>query len=110
MLRSRKRLILLLSGLVSLLIVTAFLYMLGMTSLEGEPRGFWRGFEWAGESLSRPVMLWRGFLLAPSADDRVRGAGAFHRGIFGFFGNTDLLDPIFGRAIRKHVCPRTLQR
>lgn len=52
MLRSRKRLLLLLSALVLLLIVTAFLYMLGMTYLEGQPRGFWRAFEWAGESLS----------------------------------------------------------
>jgi len=26
--------------------------MLGMTYLEGQPRGFWRAFEWAGESLS----------------------------------------------------------
>ena len=24
----------------------------GMTYLEGQPRGFWRAFEWAGESLS----------------------------------------------------------
>ena len=52
MLRSRKRLLLLLSTLVSLLIVTALLYMLGMTYLEGQPRSFWRAFEWAGESLS----------------------------------------------------------
>ena len=31
---------------------SALLYMLGMTYLEGQPRGFWRAFEWAGESLS----------------------------------------------------------
>ena len=55
MLRSRKRLLLLLSTLVSLLIVTALLYMLGMTYLEGQPRGFWRAFEWAGEACLPPV-------------------------------------------------------
>jgi hypothetical protein len=40
MLRSFKRLLLLLGALVFLLILTAFLYMLGMTYLEGQPRGF----------------------------------------------------------------------
>ena len=52
MLRSRKRLILLLSTLVLLLIITAFLYMVGMSYLEGRPRSFWHALEWAGESLS----------------------------------------------------------
>jgi len=52
MLRSHKRLLLLLASIVLLVIVTAVLYMLGMQYLEGKPRGFWDAFEWAGESLS----------------------------------------------------------
>lgn len=52
MLRSQKRLLALLGILFLLLLVTTFLYMWGMTYLEGKPRGFWDALEWAGESLS----------------------------------------------------------
>ena len=34
------------------MIVTALLYMAGMTYLEGKPRNFWDALEWAGETLS----------------------------------------------------------
>jgi Trk K+ transport system NAD-binding subunit len=52
MLRSHKRLLILLVSLALLVIVTAVLYMVGMQYLEGKPRGFWDALEWAGESLS----------------------------------------------------------
>jgi Trk K+ transport system NAD-binding subunit len=52
MVRSQKRLLVLLAALLSLLIATAVLYMVGMSYLEGKPRGFWDALEWAGESLS----------------------------------------------------------
>jgi Trk K+ transport system NAD-binding subunit len=52
MLRSHKRLLVLLGSLVLLLVIAALLYMAGMDYLEGKPRGFWAAFEWAGESLS----------------------------------------------------------
>ncbi|HEX7230564.1 MAG TPA: potassium transporter, partial [Candidatus Binatia bacterium] len=52
MLRSHKRLLILLGVLFVLLIVTTVLYMVGMTYLEGKPRSFWDALEWAGESLS----------------------------------------------------------
>lgn len=50
--RSQKRLLMLLGALTLLLVVTAVLYMAGMTYLEGKPRNFWDALEWAGESLS----------------------------------------------------------
>ena len=52
MLRSTRRLALLVVGLIAFVIVTAFLYQLGMARLEGKPRTFWQSFEWAGETLS----------------------------------------------------------
>jgi hypothetical protein len=52
MLRSHKRLLLLLGTLLVLLVATALFYMLGMHYLEGRPRGFWQALGWAGESLS----------------------------------------------------------
>jgi len=50
--RSQKRLLALLLALTLLLIAAAFLYMLGMGHLEGQPRGFWESLEWAAETLS----------------------------------------------------------
>jgi Trk K+ transport system NAD-binding subunit len=50
--RSQKRLLALAAALTILLVVTAVLYMAGMTYLEGKPRNFWDALEWAGESLS----------------------------------------------------------
>lgn len=52
MLRPSRRLALLVIGLLLFVIVTAFLYQLGMARLEGKPRTFWQAFEWAGETLS----------------------------------------------------------
>jgi len=52
MTRSQKRLLALAAALIVLLILTAVLYMAGMTYLEGKPRNFWDALEWAGESLS----------------------------------------------------------
>lgn len=52
MLRSHRRLLILIGVLLLLLLVTTVLYMWGMTYLEGNPRGFWDSLEWAGESLS----------------------------------------------------------
>lgn len=49
---SRRRLALLLAALPVLLVVTALLYMLAMSSLEGESRSFWRALEWASETLT----------------------------------------------------------
>ena len=52
MVRSQKRLLLLLAALPVLLVAAALLYMLGMSALEGESRGFWKALEWAAETLS----------------------------------------------------------
>jgi Trk K+ transport system NAD-binding subunit len=52
MTRLHKRLLGLLGALILLLLVTAVLYMIGMSYLEEKPRGFWDALEWAGESLS----------------------------------------------------------
>ncbi len=52
MLRSQKRLLVLLAALPLMLIAMAILYVLGMAYLESEPRGFWQGLEWAAETLS----------------------------------------------------------
>ncbi len=52
MLRSQKRLLLLLAALPLLILAGAFLYMVGMQHLEGEPRGFWQSLGFAAETLS----------------------------------------------------------
>lgn len=52
MTRPQKRLLALGVGIAVLLLVAALLYMLGMTHLEGQPRGFWRSLEFAAETLS----------------------------------------------------------
>lgn len=50
--RSTPRLILLILGLIAFLIVSAWVYQIGMARLEGKPRTFWQALEWAGETLS----------------------------------------------------------
>jgi Trk K+ transport system NAD-binding subunit len=50
--RSRTRLAVLALGLLLTILVSTFLYMWGMSALEGKPRGFWQSLEWAGETLS----------------------------------------------------------
>jgi len=50
--RSQKRLLILVAGVPVLLVASSLLYMLGMATLEGEPRSFWNAFEWAGETLT----------------------------------------------------------
>jgi Trk K+ transport system NAD-binding subunit len=50
--RSRKRLLILLLGLVLMVAVSALLYMWGMAVLEGKHRTYWESLEWAAESLS----------------------------------------------------------
>ena len=50
--RSTRRLIGLTAGLVVFVVVSAILYQLGMHHLEGKPRTFWEGLEWAAETLS----------------------------------------------------------
>ena len=52
MLRSQKRLLALVVSLAVLVVVSALLYMLGMSYLEGQERGFWRSLEFAAETLS----------------------------------------------------------
>jgi Trk K+ transport system NAD-binding subunit len=52
MTRLQKRLLALIGGLFFVLVLTAVLYMVGMTYLEGKPRGFWDALNWAGETLS----------------------------------------------------------
>ena len=52
MTRSQRRLLAFVAGLATLLLVAALLYMLGMTYLEGESRGFWQSLEFAAETLS----------------------------------------------------------
>jgi Trk K+ transport system NAD-binding subunit len=39
-------------GLLLTILVSTFLYMWGMSALEGKPRSFWQSLEWAGETLS----------------------------------------------------------
>jgi Trk K+ transport system NAD-binding subunit len=46
------RLLALLAALPAAVLVLGALYMLGMTYLEGSPRGFWESLEWASETLS----------------------------------------------------------
>jgi Trk K+ transport system NAD-binding subunit len=50
--RSQKRLLLLGLGLLLTVLASTFLYMWGMSALEGKPRGFWQSLEWAGSTLS----------------------------------------------------------
>jgi len=50
--RSRRRLAVLILGLLLMVLASAFLYMWGMAALEGKPRTFWQSLEWAGETLS----------------------------------------------------------
>ncbi|MDH3745459.1 MAG: NAD-binding protein [Acidobacteriota bacterium] len=52
LLRSQKRLLLLLVALLVLLVASAFLYMVGMALLEGKSRGFWESLGFVGETLS----------------------------------------------------------
>jgi Trk K+ transport system NAD-binding subunit len=63
MLRSYKRLLLLLLSLALLVIVTAALYILGMHYLEERPRGFWDALQWAAGTISTtgygPESSWR---------------------------------------------------
>ena len=40
--RSQKRLLILASAMLALIIASALLYMAGMAILEGKPRDFWR--------------------------------------------------------------------
>jgi Trk K+ transport system NAD-binding subunit len=51
-LRSQRRLLLLLAALPVLIVAAGLLYGLGMAWLEGEPRGFWDSLEFAAETLS----------------------------------------------------------
>ena len=46
------RLVLLIVGLIAFLVLSALLYQAGMSRLEGKPRTFLQGLEWAGETLS----------------------------------------------------------
>ena len=52
MLDTKRRLLLLLLGLPTLILLVALLYMGGMRLLEGEARGFWQALEWSAETLS----------------------------------------------------------
>ena len=50
--RSTRRLIVLLASLPVAVVILGVLYMLGMTYLENDPRGFWSSVEWAAETLT----------------------------------------------------------
>ena len=50
--RSRRRLAILILGLLFTVLASSFLYMWGMAALEGKPRTFWQSLEWAAETLS----------------------------------------------------------
>jgi len=50
--RSMLRLLAVLAALPAVVAVLGVLYMLGMTYLEGNPRGFWESLEWASETLT----------------------------------------------------------
>ena len=52
MTRSRRRLLLLVLSLPLLVLLSAVLYMLGMSVLEGQPRTFWQSVGWASETLT----------------------------------------------------------
>jgi Trk K+ transport system NAD-binding subunit len=61
--RSRQRLLVLLALLPLLVLVTAFVYQLGMGQLEGKQRGFWDSVSWASGTLTTvgygPDNRWR---------------------------------------------------
>src|ERR1051325_5223870 len=50
--RSTRRLVVLAVSLVAFVIVVGLIYELGMATLEGKPRSFWRSLEWAVETIS----------------------------------------------------------
>src|SRR5512134_3987178 len=50
--RSHQRLLLLIAGVPVLLVLSALIYMIGMSVLEGQQRGFWQSLSWAAETLS----------------------------------------------------------
>lgn len=50
--RSRKWLLMLLLSLPVLVVLSAVLYMLGMSALEGQPRTFWQSIGWSAETLT----------------------------------------------------------
>jgi hypothetical protein len=50
--RSTRRLLALLAMLPATVVVLGTLYMLGMTHLEGAPRTFMQGLQWASETLT----------------------------------------------------------
>lgn len=50
--RSRRRLAILILGLLVTVLASTFLYMWGMAALEGKPRSFWQSLEWSAETLS----------------------------------------------------------
>ncbi|MFP5285103.1 MAG: potassium channel family protein, partial [Thermoanaerobaculia bacterium] len=50
--RSRKWLLIVLLSLPLLVLVSAVIYMMGMSLLEGKPRTFWESVEWASETLT----------------------------------------------------------
>lgn len=52
MLRSHKRLVVLIGGFFTLLLVTTCLYMVGMDYFQGEPRSFWQALQWAAGTIS----------------------------------------------------------
>jgi len=52
MLRSQKRLLVLVASLILVLVICALLYMVGMNHLEGQTRSFWRSLEFVAETLS----------------------------------------------------------
>jgi Trk K+ transport system NAD-binding subunit len=52
MLRSRKGLLMLVAAVPLVLVLAALIYMVGMSVLEGQSRGFWQSLEWAAETLS----------------------------------------------------------
>ncbi len=52
MLRSQKRLLVLVASLILVLVICALLYMVGMNQLEGQTRSFWRSLEFVAETLS----------------------------------------------------------
>ena len=50
--RSRKWLLMLILSLPVVVVLSAVLYMLGMSALEGQPRTFWQSVEWSAETLT----------------------------------------------------------
>ncbi len=50
--RARRQLLWLLASVPFLLLLSALVYMVGMSWLEDEPRGFWESLSWASETLT----------------------------------------------------------